>query len=125
MKNKLRKIVIDDEVYHYLIKRDLGHYCIQIRLFLDGFKSTPLIIKFYSECDVIMGLVLYSGKLLPNHLTNTNQIVNLNEPKYIRQFILLGKQNGWTGENKMPVQDGAVYLNTLGFDVSFMNAVSK
>ncbi|STY94077.1 hypothetical protein [Moraxella bovis] len=124
MKNKLRKIVIDDDVYLYKVTRNARFDYMQICVFLNGYKVTPLIINFYHQWDVT-GFLLSNGISLFNHFTNTNQMVNLNEPKYIRQFILLGKQNGWTGKNKIPIQDGAIYLNTLGFDVSFMNTIPK
>ena len=64
-----------------------------------------------------MGQPLKSGIKLRNKLTNSEDTVNLNEPKYIKQFILLGLKNGWSGVNSIAVQDGLDYLYQLGFEV--------
>lgn len=117
MKNKLRKIVIDDDIYRYMVIKYVRLDYVQVRLFLDGYKSTPLMINFYHTWDVT-GFVLNNGVPLFNHSLNRTEIVNLNEPKYVRQLILLGQQTGWTGKNKIPIQDGMLYLNKLGFDTS-------
>lgn len=43
--------------------------------------------------------------------------VNINEPKYIRELILHGQKNGWTGNNKMEIQNGLTYLDELGYGI--------
>jgi hypothetical protein len=63
---------------------------------------------------------LQSGIPLFNSKTNESVPVNLNEPKYIREFILFGLKNGWTGINNLPTQDGLQYLTEMGFEVGHL-----
>jgi len=120
MKDKLRKIVINEVEYVYLIT---GKYLgndrskLTVRIYLSGYKQTPLIIEFVTPDDSYCGPLLNTGICLKNKQTGTIDKVNLNEPKYIRQLILSGLIKGWTGENKMPKQDGIQYLKELGYEV--------
>ncbi|WP_079243020.1 hypothetical protein [Chryseobacterium indologenes] len=120
MKNKLRKIVIDNNEYLYLVTDQLNAgtetNTLQLKVFLSGQKQTPLIIEFVTVDHYIIGQPLKSGVKLINKITNSEDEVNMNEPKYIRQFILLGLKNGWSGVNSIAVQDGLDYLNQLGFE---------
>lgn len=120
MKNKLRKIVIDNNEYLYSVT-DQFHSetetnTLTLKIFLSGQKLTPLIIEFVTVEHYIVGQLLKSGIKLINKITNSEDEVNMNEPKYIRQFILLGLKNGWSGVNPIAVQDGLDYLNQLGFE---------
>ncbi|PRB03794.1 hypothetical protein CQ046_08350 [Chryseobacterium sp. MYb7] len=120
MKNKLRKIVINTIEYLYRVT-DQFHSETQtntltLKIFLSGQKLTPLIIQFVTVEHYIVGQPLKSGIKLINKITNSEDEVNMNEPKYIRQFILLGLKNGWSGVNSIAVQDGLDYLNQLGFE---------
>ncbi|WP_431610878.1 hypothetical protein [Chryseobacterium sp. 'Rf worker isolate 10'] len=120
MKNKLRKIVIDNNEYLYSVT-DQFHSetetnTLTLKIFLSGQKLTPLIIEFVTVEHYIVGQPLKSGIKLINKITNSEDEVNMNEPKYIRQFILLGLKNGWSGVNPIAVQDGLDYLNQLGFE---------
>ncbi|MDR4952261.1 hypothetical protein REB14_08770 [Chryseobacterium sp. ES2] len=120
MKNKLRKIVIDNNEYLYLVTDQLNAgtetNTLQLKVFLSGQKQIPLIIEFITVDHYIIGQPLKSGVKLINKITNSEDEVNMNEPKYIRQFILLGLKNGWSGVNSIAVQDGLDYLNQLGFE---------
>lgn len=120
MKNKLRKIVINTIEYLYRVT-DQFHSETQtntltLKIFLSGQKLTPLIIQFVTVEHYIVGQPLKSGIKLINKIKNSEDEVNMNEPKYIRQFILLGLKNGWSGVNSIAVQDGLDYLNQLGFE---------
>jgi hypothetical protein len=120
MKNKLRKIVINTIEYLYRVT-DQFHSetetnTLTLKIFLSGQKLTPLIIQFVTVEHYIVGQPLKSGIKLINKITNSEDEVNMNEPKYIRQFILLGLKNGWSGVNSIAVQDGLDYLNQLGFE---------
>ncbi len=64
-----------------------------------------------------MGQPLKSGISLVNKITNSIEIVNINEPKYIRQLILQGLKNGWTGKNTMKKQNGLSCLVEWGFEI--------
>ncbi|CAI8734592.1 hypothetical protein [Chryseobacterium sp. IT-36CA2] len=120
MKNKLRKIVIDNNEYLYSVTDQLNAgtetNTLKLKVFLSGQKQTPLIIEFITVDHYIMGQPLKSGVKLINKITNSEDEVNMNEPKYIRQFILLGLKNGWSGVNSIAVQDGLGYLHQLGFE---------
>ncbi|SIQ92462.1 hypothetical protein [Chryseobacterium sp. RU33C] len=121
MKNKLRKIVIDNNEYLYSVTDQLNAETeintLTLKVFLREHKQTPLIVEFVTFDHYIMGQPLKSGIKLRNKLTNSEDTVNLNEPKYIKQFILLGLKNGWSGVNSIAVQDGLDYLCQLGFEV--------
>lgn len=121
MKNKLRKIVVDHKEYLYLVTDKYHHgtetNTLTVKIFVSGNKQSPLIIDFLTFDDYIMGQPLKSGISLVNNITDSIEIVNMNEPKYIRQFIVQGLKNGWIGENMMERQNGLNYLKELGFEI--------
>lgn len=120
MKNKLRKIVIDNQEYLYLITNrfhagtDMS--TLTVKVFLSGYKQTPLIVEFLTLNDYYVGQPLKSGIKLMNRNTNSEHVVNLNEPGFIRQLILQGQQNGWSGTNTIETQNGLGYLEEWGFE---------
>ncbi|WP_337085133.1 hypothetical protein [Elizabethkingia anophelis] len=126
MKSKLRKIVIDNLTYLYVVtdNHHLGTATntLTLKIFLTGHKQTPLIIDFLTEGQYywlghdLMRSPLLWGVSLNNNLTRKLTEVNLNEPKYIRKLILIGKEKGWLGTNKIEKQNGLHYLETLGYD---------
>jgi hypothetical protein len=121
MKNKLRKITIDNNVYLYIIRNDyysFGANKLTLTIFLNGHKQTPLVIDFLTLDDLYKGEPLHVGVQLLNVKTNELLRVNINEPKYIREFILLGFKNGWTGTNIIANQIGLDYLTEMGFEVN-------
>lgn len=120
MKKKLRKITVNAVEYLYSIT-DQYHSetktnTLTAKIFLNGQKQTPLILEFITVDHYIMGQPLKSGIKLFNKITNTEDDVNLNEPKYIRQFIVLGLKKGWSGTHSIEIQNGLSYLNELGFE---------
>ncbi|PWN70250.1 hypothetical protein C1631_009705 [Chryseobacterium phosphatilyticum] len=122
MKTRLRKISINDTQYLYLVK-DQYHSgtetnTLTVKIFLSGQKRTPLVINFMTRDHYIVGQPLKSGVELMNTITNVTENINLNEPKYIRQFIEIGQQNGWTGNNAIAIQNGIGYLTQLGFETN-------
>ncbi|PWN60731.1 hypothetical protein [Chryseobacterium oncorhynchi] len=121
MKNKLRKIVVDHKEYLYLVTDKYHHgtetNTLTVKIFVSGNKQSPLIIDFLTFDDYIMGQPLKSGISLVNNITDSIEIVNMNEPKYIRQLIVQGLKNGWIGENMMERQNGLNYLKELGFEI--------
>jgi hypothetical protein len=122
MKNKLRKITIDNNVYQYHIRTN--YYLpgstegLTLTIFLNGKKQTPLVIDFFTLSDLYKGHPLNNGIQLLNVKTNELVQVNIHEPKYIREIILLGIKNGWEGTNTIPNQNGLAYLTEMGFDAS-------
>lgn len=121
VKNKLRKIVVDHVEYLYSVTDKYHHgtetNTLTVKIFLSGNKQSPLIIDFLTLDDYIMGQPLKSGISLVNKITNSIEIVNINEPKYIRQLILQGLKNGWTGKNTMKKQNGLSCLVEWGFEI--------
>ncbi|MDR3026185.1 hypothetical protein [Chryseobacterium sp.] len=120
MKNKLRKIIINNIEYLYSVT-DQFHAetetnTLTVKVFLSGQKTTPLIIKFLTVDDYMMGQPLKSGVKLVNKMTGSEDEINLNEPKYIKMLVLLGLQKGWEGSNSIEIQNGLHYLNELGFE---------
>lgn len=67
------------------------------------------------------GNPLSTGIKLTRLSTKEEEIVNLNRPKYIREFILYGLRMGWNGQNKVKPIDGLIILMSLGFDVSCLH----
>jgi hypothetical protein len=72
-----------------------------------------------------MGQILKSGVKLTNNIKNTEDNVNINEPKYIRELILQGRENGWTGTNKLEKQNGLNYLTKLGYETDILLPTNK
>lgn len=122
MKKKLRRIKINNAEYLYAVY--INYYSpsktsrLTLKVFLSGQKQTPLIIDFLTIDDFYMGHPLNVGVILTNSKTKESILVNLHEPKFIREFVLLGLKKGWTGTNKVEAQNGLGYLKELGFEVS-------
>jgi hypothetical protein len=121
MKNKLRKITIDDLEYLYstTTKYNLGTNTNRfiVRIYLSNEKKTPLIIDFLTIDDFYIGQPLNTGIDVINKITNKVDRLNLNEPKYIRKLILHGRKNGWNGLNKISKQNGLDYLIDFGYEI--------
>lgn len=120
MKNKLRKITIDNSKYLWLVT---GKYhsetetnTLTLKVFLEGYKQSPLLIEFLTLDHYYVGQVLNSGISLINKKTNSTDVVNINEPGFVRKLILKGIKAGWTGMSKIDKQDGLQYLEELGYD---------
>ena len=124
MKSKLRKITIENLEYLYSVsnKYHLENQTntLTVRIYLSGYKQTPLVIDFLTLDNYYMGQLLNSGVSLANKLTNMTDTVNINDPKYIRELILHGQKNGWTGNNKMEKQNGLNCLMELGYDAEVL-----
>ncbi|HEY9262039.1 hypothetical protein [Chitinophaga sp.] len=127
MKSKLRKIVVDDIDYRYYISFNEYGYRggdMVVKIFLNGKKSTPLILHFLTFTDPIKGHPLNTGFDLFNRLTGSKVTVNIHEPKYIRELILEGLERGWTGTNRIDKQNGIDYLTKWGFDTSSLSPIN-
>jgi hypothetical protein len=124
MKNNLRKIKVKNEEYLYKVSDtfvlESQNNLMTIKIFLTGYKSTPLIIEMLTWDHYASGQPLKSGIYLNNKITNSSDLINLNELKYIRAFILMGQKNGWTGMNKIEIQNGLEYLNQIGYETNIL-----
>ena len=123
MKQKLRKLIHKDKEYLYRIntvyntKKD-NTSLLSVRIFLEGEKNTPLCINFITIEDKYMGQPLNGNISLLNKNTQTKEIINLNEPKYIPKLIDWGEEQGWKGDNKIPPLNGLLFLELLGYDIA-------
>lgn len=121
MKNPIRKITIGETQYLYIVtsrySAENNTNTLKIKIFLEGYKATPLVLDFVCEDDYYMGNLLKTGVSLFNHFTQKEEIVNLNEPKNIRKIILLALKKGWDGKNKSTLQNGMNYLTEMGYEI--------
>ena len=123
MKQKLRKLVHKDKEYLYRVdtiynrKRD-HNSLLSVRISLSGEKNTPLCIDFITIEDEFMGQPLNGNINLLNKTTQTEDNINLNEPKYIPKLIDWAETQGWTGSNKTSPLNGLLFLQSLGYDTS-------
>ena len=122
MKNKLRKIVINNLEYLYFVTvrfhAGTGMNTTSVKIFLSGFKKTPLVIEFLTLNDYYLGSRLNFGIMLMNKMTHVETEVNLNKPGLIRKLILQGQESGWSGTNTIEKQNGLIYLEELGFETN-------
>ncbi len=123
MKQKLRKLIHKDKEYLYRIntayntKKD-NTSLLSVRIFLEGEKNTPLCIDFLTIDDKYMGQPLNGNIKLLNKTTQTEDNINLNEPKYIPKLIDWGIAQGWIGSNKIAPLNGLLFLQLLGYDTT-------
>lgn len=121
----LRKITIEDNVYLYKTVTGFGSSLdiatFEITIFLENYKLTPLKINFITWEDAYAGNPLSTGIKLAKLSTKEEEVVNLNRPKYIREFILYGLNLGWNGQNKVESIDGLKILMSLDYDISYLH----
>lgn len=122
----LRKITVENNVYLYKSVTGLGGSIdiatFEITIFLEHYKLTPLKINFITWEDAYAGNPLSTGIKLTRLSTKEEEVVNLNRPKYIREFILYGLKLGWNGQNKIEPIDGLKILMSLDYDVSSLHS---
>lgn len=121
----LRKITVEDNVYLYKTVTGFGGSTaiatFEITIFLEHYKLTPLKINFITWEDVYAGNPLSTGIKLTRLSNKQEEVVNLNRPKYIREFVLYGLKMGWNGQNKVDSIDGLKILTSLDYDVSSLH----
>ncbi|NEW09331.1 hypothetical protein GK047_25635 [Paenibacillus sp. SYP-B3998] len=122
MKKKTRKIIVGDKEYLYVINQKYNNHSsnISLKVSLEGFKNLTCTFQFFTWDDPITGSPLLVGVSLKNKETNNKEFFNINYPRTIREFILYGLENGWTGENKIEFQDGIDIIGKMGYEVSWL-----
>jgi len=75
-----------------------------------------LCVDFITVEDEFMGQPLNGNIKLLNKTTQTEDIINLNEPKYIPKLIDWAEIQGWTGTQKIAALNGLLFLQLLGYD---------
>ena len=121
MKQKLRKLVHKGQEYLYRVNtayntKGDNTSLLSVRIFLSGEKNTPLCIDFITIEDEFMGQPLNGNINLLNKNTQTEDNINLNEPKYIPKLIDWAETQGWTSSNKTSSLNGLLFLQSLGYD---------
>jgi len=121
MKQKLRKLVHNNKEYLYRINtvyntKGDNTSLLSVRIFLSGEKNTPLCVDFITVEDEFMGQHLNGNIKLLNKTTQTEDLINLNEPKYIPKLIDWAETKGWTGTQKITPLNGLLFLQSLGYD---------
>ena len=123
MKQKLRKLIHKDKEYLYRVdtvynRKGDHNSLLSVRIFLSGEKNTPLCVDFITIEDDFMGQPLNGNIKLFNKITQTEDTINLNEPKYIPKLIDWGTAHGWIGSNKIAPLNGLLFLQLLGYDTT-------
>ena len=121
MKQKLRKLVHKNKEYLYRVdtaynRKGDNTSLLSVRIFLNGEKNTPLCVDFITVEDDFMGQPLNGNIKLLNKTTQTEDLINLNEPKYIPKLIDWAETKGWTGSQKITPLNGLLFLQSLGYD---------
>ena len=121
MKQKLRKLVHKNKEYLYRVNtayntKGDNTSLLSVRIFLNGEKNTPLCVDFITVEDDFMGQPLNGNIKLLNKTTQTEDLINLNEPKYIPKLIDWAETKGWTGSQKITPLNGLLFLQSLGYD---------
>jgi len=121
MKQKLRKLVHNNKEYLYRINtvyntKGDNTSLLSVRIFLSGEKNKPLCVDFITIEDEFMGQPLNGNIKLLNKTTQTEDNINLNEPKYIPKLIDWAEIQGWTGTQKIATLNGLLFLQSLGYD---------
>lgn len=122
MKKSLRKIIIDQTEFMFLVSdkydRETELNTLTVKVYVNGNKRTSLILRFLTMEHYYAGQPLKTGINLVHTPSDTTISVNLNEPKFIRQLIELGLKKGWNGQAQLEVKNGLDWLNELGYEVS-------
>ncbi len=83
---------------------------VRFAAYLEGYRATPLVIKFLTWEDPIGG----------NPLTSScADLANLNKPSLIRKLILYGLSKAWKPAIKgghLTIENGIAVLSEIGID---------
>ena len=121
MKNKMRKITINDIVYLYRIQsRYYGdnRAVVTLKIYMDGCRNAPYIMSFQCFEGNYDGAVLAVGTTVFNRQTHLTEYVNLHRPYFVRLCILKALEEGWDASEKQINNDGMQFLSELNLDIS-------
>lgn len=114
MKNKLRKIVLNNDEYLWKVttryreaNQGTKNYCalVEVKAYKLGMKNTPLTVKFNVLDDPVLG----------TKITSNASEVNLHQPSYARIIIKAGLELGWEPDVKsFIIKDGIKILEQCG-----------
>lgn len=120
IRNKIRKITINDNNYLYIISIDndwIIESSIFLKVFLENYKKTSLMICFNAKNTPDAGHLIYAGLKVINKNDQTKEIINIHQPKWVKLFILEGIKLGWTGKNSISTQNGVEIMENWGFEI--------
>lgn len=119
MKSKLRKLTIEINQYLYIVTKDYDFSCdVYLRIFLFGYKKTPVSFYFSSIYNPVSGNPFFTGINLLNKTTQQEELFNINMPGFVTKLINYAIQNGWTGKNNTDVINGIKVLQSWNYDTS-------
>lgn len=127
MKKKTRKIIVGENEYLYVIDQKYNQQLsnISLKISLKVLKNITCTFFFCTWDDPITGSPLLVGTSLTNKDTNKIEKYNLHNPRTIRDFILYGLENGWTGKNVIEFQDGLDIIGKMRYDISWLEPVTR
>ncbi|NQX48522.1 hypothetical protein HQN87_24635 [Paenibacillus tritici] len=122
MNKKTRKIKVQDKNYVYVInqKYHQGVSEINLSVSLKGQKNVTCSFQFCTWDDPISGSPLLVGVHLKKRASDDIEGFNLNYPGVVKQFIMYGLENGWSGSNRITFSDGLEILENMGYDVLWL-----
>ncbi|MCY9516196.1 hypothetical protein [Paenibacillus apiarius] len=122
MKKKTREIVVCGKEFSYVINQKYNHNSSNISLKISqrGFKKFTCTFLFCTWEDPVTGSPLLVGVALKNKKTIKMENYSLHYPITIRDFILYGMENGWTGENIIEFQDGLEIIGEMGYEDAWL-----
>ncbi|CAH1194270.1 hypothetical protein PAECIP111892_01525 [Paenibacillus auburnensis] len=122
MKRKTRKISVGGTEYIYVINHAYKKHTsnISLKVSLRDSRNLTCTFQFCTWDDLILGSPILVGVDLNNKQINITEKYNLHHPRTVRDFIVYGLENGWTGDNVIVFQDGLDIISELGYDVLWL-----
>jgi hypothetical protein len=122
MKQKLRKIVVNEMEFKYSINDSFekneanpyGYWLTTLRIFRADFRNTPLQVQFNGEDHYTSGNVVSTGALIKKG--DEELIFNINMPGFIRIIAEEGLKLDWDWEKSKLIVDGFSLLESAGYD---------
>ena len=121
MKNKMRKMTVNDTVYLYRIQSKYygdNRAVVTLRIYMEGYRNTPYVMGFQCFEGNYDGAVLAVGTTLFNTQTYLTEHVNLHRPYFVRLCILKALEEGWGASERQINEAGMQFLSELNLDIS-------
>ena len=121
MKNKMRKVTVNNIVYLYRIQSKYygdNRAVVTLRIYREGYRNTPYVMGFQCFEGNYDGAVLAVGTTLFNTQTHLTEYVSLHRPYFIRLCILKALEEGWDASERQINEDGMQFLSELHLDIS-------
>jgi hypothetical protein len=129
MKNKLRKIVVENETYlwrrqHFHVNKcEKENVCIEkVIIYLNGYKNSALFIYFEDD-EKTTWKVDESQGLLTKHTVVDNDVtiesINLNKPSIVEKLIRYYIDKNWKPKenNKLEIANAIILIEKYAFKI--------